>query len=238
MSFPYDNIFHFPLKFFTSCIWPIRLEWQEGPCCGPWFISATPWVCFLFCFVCFSIGAALLQSEAVQLCKTTWHHLPARGREPLWFTASRGKCDTLSQGFHSQGFPVQFWHAKMLSKASVQMLWEVPFLQTEDAKLLCLVIICYLKTLSFEGCCVHKSHSGWSFCRISSIWSWWRSFELQNIPPQFWWEFLFPQPLLSQADFSRQKLTLSDSILELSICGHTNFLIGTPKFILWKKPKK
>lgn len=54
--------------------------------------------------------------------------------------------------------------------------------------------------------------------------------ELQNFPLHFGGEFLFPQPLLSQADFLRQRLTLSDGILELSTCGQVNFLVGTPKF--------
>lgn len=64
-----------------------------------------------------------------------------QGKGPLWLAASRGKCDTLSQGFHSWGFLVQFWHANMILKESIQMLWAVPLLQTEDARLLWLLIV-------------------------------------------------------------------------------------------------
>lgn len=159
-----------------------------------------------------------------------------QGKGPLWLAASRGKCDTLSQGFHSWGFLVQFWHANMILRVHPDALSSAT--PTNWRCQASVIANCYWKTLSFEECRVHKSHSGWSFCRISSISSWWSRFQIQNIPPHFWGEFLFPQLLLSQADFLRQRLTLSDSILTLIMCGQANFLVVTPKFILWEKPKK
>lgn len=59
--------------------------------------------------------------------------------------------------------------------------------------------------------------------------------ELQNIPLHFGGEFLFPQPLLSQADFLRQRLTLSDGIGELSTCGPQSTPSWYPKVFSLRK---